>query len=295
MNKVFLILCMVSMGVLLNGCVLGHSRGILVQGTEQVRAAPEVRGANKEIQPRSNFMSVRGGMRLGKTETVRAGSLENDLSDIVSCEDCEGPISNYRYAKLFYEIAATGPYATFEYLHKFKVFTIGVSAGYDNGAYVSPVIGANFKNFEFGATLAMETVTTKYKKTAYAVIEEPDCYGWLCEDSADPGDSEIDVETKDSYLSYAPGIYFAFFIDRFSISYSGSMFQPNNFFDDVKTDEDHLVTKLKDDEMPTVLTNHISVGYNITDEFVVRLGLTNVYGEFPGWHWSGSGGVEYQF
>lgn len=295
MNKVLLILCLVSTSMLLNGCVTGRSRGILVQGTEQVRAAPEVRGANKEIQPRSNFMSVRGGMRLGKTETVKAGTLENDLDRISSCDDCEGPISNYRYAKLFYEIASTGPYAIFEYLHKFDAFTVGVSTGYDNAAYVSPVIGANFKNFEFGATVAMEVLPTKYKKTAYAVVEESDCQGLFCIDPADLGESEFDVETENSYISFAPGIYMAFFMDRFSVSYSGSVYVPDNFFDDVNTNDNRLVTKLKNDEMPAVFTNHVSVGYNITDNFVVRLGLTNVYGEFPGWHWSGSGGLEYQF
>ena len=48
-----------------------------------------------------------------------------------------------------------------------------------------------------------------------------------------------------------------------------------------------------DFEFPLVMTEYIVLGYKLNENMELRLGAANTFGEFPGWHWSATGGVSY--
>ena len=50
-----------------------------------------------------------------------------------------------------------------------------------------------------------------------------------------------------------------------------------------------------DFELPWVITEYLTAGYKFNEEWELRIGAVNVFGDFEGWHWSMISGISYSF
>ena len=72
-----------------------------------------------------------------------------------------------------------------------------------------------------------------------------------------------------------------------SLSFSFSVYRPDPAY---SKSNDNLQAKFA---FPRVMTEYIVAGYRLNDSWEFRVGAANTFGEFPGWHWSVTGGVSY--
>ncbi len=261
----------------LSGCLEGDSRQLLLKSVAvEVKPAPEVRGASREMAPHSGAVRLSGGARFGGTDRERAGWIENVLS--------EGMDSEYRFADLAYDITSGYWYGAIHVVSKGDLFTWGFSVGYDNALYVAGAAGINTEHFDAGVTLSLgwQIANRQYREGVVEGDEYADYYRYS-EDFSNFGSNLI-----------APGVYASAYSGPYSLTYSGSVYWPENVFNDDA--ENFAYAKTKGDYLPTaVFTNHFSVGYAFANGVGIRLGATNVMGDFSGVHWYGFGGLELNF
>lgn len=252
----------------LSGCLEGEPRRLLLtDAAVEVKPAPEIHGASHEMAPHSGAVRISGGARFGGDDREYAGRIEN-----------AGVEDDYRYANLFYDVVTSYWYGAIHVVSKGELYTWGFSVGYDNALYVATSAGLNTDHFEAGVTLSLglQIANRQYRD---GVVDDED-YNY----------HEDFINVASDLI--APGIYASVYEGRVSLTYSGSVYWPENVFNDDEGSFDPYV-KTKGSFLPTaVFTHHLSVGYIFDKGIGIRLGVTNVMGDFNGFHWSGFGGVE---
>lgn len=253
----------------LNGCLEGEPRRLLLtDAAVEVKPAPEIYGASREMAPHSGAVRISGGARFSGDDREYAGRLENDY-----------PGTDHRYAPLFYDIVSGYWYGALHVVSKGELYTWGFSVGYDNALYVAGSAGINTEHFDAGVTLSL----------GWQIANQQYRNGFV------EGEEDYNYQTDFIHFAsnlIAPGIYASVYEGRLSLTYSGSVYWPENVFNDDKYTLDPYV-KTKGSFLPTaVFTHHLSVGYIFDKGIGIRLGVTNIMGDFNGFHWSGFGGVE---
>lgn len=287
---------------MLSGCETIHSRLLLKKAAVEVLPSPDVHGADQEMASHTGKVRISGGVRYGGSDRVRAGELENVQTpeSFSFCNQCGAvkPKPEYKISELFYDVTTYPWYGTFQFIHKKELMTWGVGFGFDNALYVSGSAGFNTKHFEVGGTLTLGVMSVLQEREGLSLGCSK---GYVCgldgcevSDKLHYGESyEKDEESSFSGI-VSPGIYASAYWKQFSLTYSGSVYWPDNIFDeDPSGDFTSNIVKTKGDYLPAaVFTNHFSVGYIFDNGVGIRLGATSVFGEFEGWHWSGFGGLE---
>lgn len=309
MKNIYAFVGLVLVSIFLSGCVTdGPRRGYLTSGIMEIKPAPEVAGASQKMESNSTKYMFSAGGSFGKNEKAYAGKIANSLDSAKSCTKCNGPSKEeiskqYKNADLTYALQSNSFYVTFEMLIKQELFTYGFKLGVDNAAYIAAVWGINTENFEVGATLAWGSTSGEKRQRGDVV----DCergyscgkYGLECEGYWKDYEKEsFDEKVKSVYSTIlAPGIYASVYYKGFSLNYTGSLYYPDNVFNGNHesfdtADGPEYSLKMKDESLPVVLTNRFNVGIPLTEKIRLRAGATQVFGDFEGWHWSGTAGLD---
>lgn len=101
-------------------------------------------------------------------------------------------------------------------------------------------------------------------------------------------------------LLWTYGGYASVYFGPVSLNYSISVYYPSAEYEEgdesyLNTDfewngnydESHLLANF---ELPLVLTEYITLGYRLNEKLELHAGAINIFGDYPGWHWSGTAG-----
>ena len=249
---------------LLTGCVVDYAH--VTKVNMEVTPAPEMRGASGYMKSGQSDFRLSGSVNVGETEEEKIKGLKNPIGS--GCDSkCRKSIEN----KVSDDVEATYttgyPYlaGSFEHLNKNGIFLWSWGVSVNRGTSGFLTLGLNTKHFEFGIS---------------------DAVWWVFRDfeySAEYYDDLFARGEDNSFMTLQNvlGAYASVYLDKVSLNYSISAYRPTPSYSDTNLQADF--------DLPYVLTEYITVGYRFSKTMEARLGVVNLFGEFPGWHWSGFG------
>jgi hypothetical protein len=255
----------------------------------EVYAAPEVRGAGSYKEPNTANVRLSANVHAGPQEKERLHGLVNKMDgcrDVVNCEGFK-PENVQENVDGTYKMAYPILNASLDYISKKELFLWGFSFAVDKGFYASLLLGINTRYFEVGASIGWWNYFRRYKYSGTSY----DCDHYWGKESLDayPFNSSNGVGQSFTYGGYASAYY-----GPFSLNFSVNVYRPDASYPGESSDRDSGYGDiLSDFEFPLVVTEYITAGYRINPQWELRLGASNVLGEFPGWHWGATGGISY--
>lgn len=266
----------------LTGCTLTSFYDHVERFEMEVLPAPELRGFGSYQKPNTSSVRLSAQVNLGQSGSETFSTLENSLSGCGRIEDCDGfNKSDFKErVTAIYQFVSPIAMASFDYVTKWDMFLIGLSLGADYGGYADFLVGINTKYFELGAAVGLWMMAREFK---YMGTEFECTKGiWGAED--DFRYREFGNSNTGAMVGFYGG-YITAYYGPFSLNYSFDIYRPNPSYTEVDI--------VADFDLPLVMTEYIMAGYRFNKNWEFRLGATNVFGEFPGWHWSFNGGVSY--
>ena len=273
--------------LVLVGCGLTNHYAHVEAFEMEVPAAPEVRGAGNYKEPNTANVRLSANLQAAPQDEVRLHGLKNKMDGCKGLVECDGFKAENIKENVDGTYKMVGPIlsASLDYISKKELFLWGFSFALDKGFYASLILGVNTKYFEVGASLGWWNYLRKfnYSGTTY------ECERYFGKETfyQYPFASSNGVGSVVTYGGYASAYY-----GPFSLNFSVNIYRPDPAFPEDDKKYDYSGT-LADFEMPLVVTEYISAGYRINPQWELRLGASNVLGEFPGWHWGATGGISY--
>jgi hypothetical protein len=281
------------------GCAVTTEHSSSVKHVEnfemEVPAAPEVRGASGYMEHNSSSIRLSAKVHTWKQEKETLSGITNEKKANYSeyknynvQEDVDGTY------KIIY------PYltASIEYMYKIKIFLLGMNVSINRGILSNVSVGVNTRYFEAGLFGGLWIYANEYdysgtvyvhksrKTTVYDIDGAGSRYGL----------DDYDISSSNHFESSSPGStvpfgggYASAYYGPLSLNFSISLYYPNISYESDSKDE-----KIQSDfNFPCVMTEYITLGYRLNKQWEFRLGTANVFGDFPGWHWSATGGFSY--
>lgn len=252
-------------------------------------AAPEIRGAGNYKEPNTANVRLSANVHMGSEDKEQLHGLRNNMngcSGVTKCRD-------YKPEEVKEKVDGTYkmmyPYvdASLDYISKKELFLWGFTFAVDKGFYSSLLLGINTKYFEVGGSLGLWMYFRKfnYSGTSY------DCDTFLGANRLTkyPFESSNGMGTVVTYGGYVGSYY-----GPFSLNFSVNVYRPDPSY---PTDDNDDVSRSSGTvakfDFPLVVSEYITAGYRINENWEVRLGASNIVGDFPGWHWAATGGFSY--
>ena len=251
---------------MLTGCVADYAH--VTKVNMEVVPAPEMRGASGYMESNQSKIRFSGSVNIGDDEEVKIKGLKNPLGP--GCDSkCRSEMENRVSEDVDATYSIVYPYveSSFESLHKNGNFLWSLGLGISRGAYGFFTVGFNTKHFEIGLADELWWV---FRDFEYSVEYYDDLFV--------SGSSRTGMALRNVFGGYA-----SVYLDKVSLNYSINAYRPSPTYSDSDAHADF--------DLPYVLTEYISVGYRFTKTVEARVGAVNMFGEFPGWHWSGFGSV----
>lgn len=252
--------------------------------------APELRGVGNYQDSRTFKIRASANAHLGKSEKEKISGIKNSMDNCSGITSCREFRKDEVQEKVDATYKITYPIVTanLDFLAKRDVFLWGGSVGLDKGMSANLILGVNTKHFEAGLAVGawiynrdFHYAGTEYSCSQFLIWE--DFSQFYFEDSSSTG------------MAITYGGFASVYSGPVSINFSFSMYRPDPSFP--TTSDGALFAKegntIANFDMPFVMTEYISVGYRITPKWEARVGVANTFGEFPGWHWSATGGISY--
>jgi len=275
---------------ILSGCSITGNYEHVEAITMDAAAAPEVRGASGYQKPNTRSSRFSANVYSGISDKESIQGIRNKLGDCSKISGCEG----FNEAKINVKedvdatYKTTIPYfsASAEMLKKNDLTLWSLGLSINDGLYGFGSFGFNTTYFEIGATLGFwfNYRDFNYSGTSYYCSES-------IFDSEDIHRTNIGGSSNSSFV-FTYGGYVSAYYEQFSLNYSLNVYRPRpNYANSFSSNEN---TELQADfDLPIVLTEYITAGYRIGQNWEIRLGAVNTFGEFPGWHWNLTAGLSY--
>ena len=251
----------------------------------EVLATPEVRGVGKNLSSDTSVIRMALNVHVGAQEKEELSGIVNKRStcnfkcdgaeDVELKEDVDAEYS------LGYPIVS----GSFDYFVKSGLAIAGFGLGVDHGGYVDALLGINTKYFEIGVTGGFWVYPRYFAYHGQVLYCE---YHWLDDDEFSMNAYH---SSSDMGYSWFFGGFASAFIGPVTLYFSTSVYTPDPNYEGAG--DDGMDSFHADFDFPMVITEYISVGYRFLENWEVRLGTANLFGDFPGWHWSFNGGVSY--
>lgn len=248
----------------------------------EIPAGPEVRGASFYQKSKTGNLRISGNVHLGQSEKIDIEGITSKTGDCSAMEKClqhEFTVDDHVQAtyKTSYPIV-TG---SMEYLYKYKILLWSVGGAINDGFFAFTSGGINTDFFEVGANIG---IWGYHRHFEYSGID------YQC--SADWGDnrylSEHPFGDSNKFgASVVYGLYAGTYYDHFSLNFSINTYKPHTRYNTSEINADF--------ELPWVITEYLTAGYKFNEEWELRIGAVNVFGDFEGWHWSMISGISYSF
>lgn len=269
---------------LFSGCSISGSYGHVETFEMETLAAPELRGAGGFREPNTSATRFSANVHMGNPEKERLSGIVNKKGNCSDLADCE----EYRDIKVNENVDATYRMgfsiltASLDYVYKHNLLMLGAGASINKGVFGNAFMGLNTKYFEVGASagLWIHRRDFTYSGTDYYCV-----HYFLGGDELEEGsfESSTNIGLAATYGGFASAYY-----GPFSLNFSFNVYRPDPSYPNQSNDN------LQADFLfPRVMTEYIVAGYRLNDSWEFRLGAANTFGEFPGWHWSVTGGVSY--
>lgn len=253
-------------------------------------AAPEIRGAGGYKEPNTANVRMSANVHVGSQDKEQLRGLRNKMdgcNDITQCKAYKSEEVNETVDGT-YKMKYPYVEASLDYISKKELFLWGISFALDKGVYGSFLLGVNTKYFEVGGSLGMwmHFRDFDYSGTTYSCDPFYGAGGSFDKSSFERGNGVGVVVTYGGYASayYGP----------LSLNFSVNIYRPDPEY---PADDDGSASKsgrtISEFDFPLVVTEYITAGYRINENWEVRLGASNIVGEFPGWHWGATGGISY--
>lgn len=256
----------------------GHVEGVRVD----IPASPEIHGAGHFQEPNTRRWRAAANVHLGKEERANVDGIENPLGDCSDIEHCRGNAQIEVYEKVDAEYRTVYPIvsASIERLYKGDLLLWSWGAGINRGIYGFGTFGVNARNFELGVSLGIWMMThgQSYSGSYYQCVR----WDWESEYQLErSGFGEIDRSVLDASFLY--GLHAAAYFGQFSLMASAEIYRPNLYVSDKDIHADFM--------LPYVITEFFEVGYLLNENWELYAGLSNILGDFEGWHFSLLAGV----
>ena len=230
-----------------------------------VSESPEVYGISRAQAPRSHVIRLHGSFKLDKKEDI-------SVSGHYGAWDEDSLQQRKQYvADGIYRMGGLEGTGGFEWFKKFDHAVFGAGFGVNDGFFHHLSYGFNFEALEFGVFLGLfhQYTHINYSGSKCSGISSCDSEDWK-----DFSDSMDDVMT-DLFF----GLYIGVFIEKdFFLNYSLSTYDPS-----VDTGSSSVST-------PMIVTNYLTLGYNINKYFSVTGGVICSIVD-KNLHWSASVGA----
>ena len=269
---------------LFSGCSISGSYGHVEQFEMEALASPELRGAGGFREPNTTATRLTANVHMGNPEKERLSGIVNKKGNCGNLADCE----EYKDIEVNENVDATYRMgfpvltASLDFVYKHNLLMLGGSASIDKGVFGNAFMGLNTKFFEIGAAagLWIHRREFTYSGTDFFCV-----HYFLGGDELEEGsfESSTSVGQVAVYGGFASAYY-----GPLSLSFSFSVYRPDPAYPN--RSNDNLQAKFA---FPRVMTEYIVAGYRLNDSWEFRVGAANTFGEFPGWHWSVTGGVSY--
>lgn len=265
------------------GCSVTVEYSHVEKVSMETTAAPEARGASEYQKPSSSRFRGTASFHVGKTESEKLSGITNEAGGCRDTALCEGLDRKNIRENVDATYQVKYPYATvsLDYLIKSNYLLRGWGVTLDKGLYAYIVTGVNTRYFEVGASIGlwMHAREFEYSGTEY-----------ICRYSL--FDSEFKAnpfsESSGGEIAFTFGGYASVYRGPLSLSYSINVYRPSpNYGENDKVQADFI--------FPLVMTEYITAGYRLNKNWELRLGATNTFGDFAGWHWGMTGGLSYYF
>lgn len=237
------------------GCSLSAQYNHIDKITMDANAAPEIRGADGFYERNGGKFRVSASLHLGEAKSEKISDANTDATCQVQ----------YPYVTI-----------SLDNLIKGRFFLWGWNATIDKGIFVNHIIGFNTKYFEAGISIGLwlHKRDFEYSGTEYAYSDSSKAQ---------------ELEFTESYswgFTVTYGGFASVYHGPFSLGYSVNIYRPVPVYR--KNVEPQI-------DFPFVMTEYITAGYRLNKNWELRLGATNTFGGFPGWHWGVIGGLSYYF
>ena len=292
--------CFCLIPFLFQGCAITTEQKSSVKHVEkfemEVPAAPETRGANSYMEPNTSSKRLSANIHTWKQEKESLSGIKNKKK------------SNYHeYANYNVQENVDGSYkiiypyftASFEYLNKKEMFLFGTNISINRGLFGSLSLGINTRFLEFGLSAGLWKYFNKYSYSGTEYIHKIRKTEVLfdIDSSVDRDNLESsDITYSENFKSYSSndftpvwGAYTSIFLGSLSLNFSFSAYCPNVTYENKSENEQTQA----DFDFPWVMTEYIAASYRINKHWEIRLGAASIFGNFPGWHWSATGGFSY--
>lgn len=305
-TKIIFVLCITVAPLLLCSCYNAPGGGGLMKVRNFDSPAPDVKGAGNYVE-RSQW-NFSGNVTTGKESKDRAVLTHDDYNLVMydTMPDYNREIEVLSTMRKF-NFSLMG-----QYMQKVSSSGIFVEAGAELDYFPSETFGGsgwisfgvNRKNFELGFYTLWHFSTDENVYSGYEVDEG----GYDL-----PSDYESPMSSADSILySRSPeynsqneykryqgyGVFASVFFDKFSINYSNliafngiGIFQFTHGVDAAAFTEKGSCESIYD---AWTFTQHVSVGYSLSERLVLRLGVLNVSSVFNEMSWAATGAVEFK-
>lgn len=239
------------------GCSLSAQYDHIDKITMDANAAPEIRGADGFYERNGGKFRASASLHLGEAKSEKISDANTNAAYQI----------NYPYITV-----------SLDYLIKNKILLWGWNATIDKGLFANYIAGFNKKNFEAGISIGLwlHKRDFEYSGTEYT-----------CSDSSNEiQQAETFTELSSWGFAVTYGGYASVYHGPFSLSYSVNIYRP------IPAYKENTESQI---DLPFIMTEYISAAYRLNKNWKLRLGATNTFGGFPGWHWGIIGGLSYHF
>ena len=201
---------------------------------------------------------------------------------------------------LVYNLGNTPIEGAFSILFKGNGPFFKITTGADYFPFLGFIFGVNTKRFEVGGFIfdhfwdrTYRIKGTMYEETVhYSGSSRIECIwdnSYCNVDSVEKSQRDVDYEEYLMTHHYGSGLFASVFMGDFVLEYSGSFYTVNI------TEKPEVEEVKLGDDWPLVTTQRISLGYNFSPSYSVRLGGIHVAGDFDGSYWALSADFTYRF
>jgi len=245
-------------------------------------AAPDVHGANGYMEPGKHAIRLSNKIHMGDDQREKLERLENKQEQCYGSSLCQhknevgkdGVAATYNITRPFLDFSA-------QWLHKIDPIVISAGLSYNDGPYTFVTFGFNTKHLEAGVSLGYWVYgRNQYFKgldVSYEYSYHTGSYSYQSNDFEDHSKEYTGIMTGGGYISlYYNPVFFTYSMNAYNPNFSEEWDYDDIYFD-----------------LPYVLTSYFTAGYRLDERWEISGGLSNVYGEFAGWHWAGHAGISF--
>lgn len=282
-NAVAVAVLMAAMTLVFSGCSASSSYGHIDHVLMETPAAPNIHGAGGYQESGTSVWKATANVAYNRPEKELVRESYNELEVCKSDRNCMSAEERKENGKVdvTYKTHFSIVDATIENSHKINNFLWNWGLGLNQGAYGFLALGFNTKYFEAGGSYGvwLQKRDFRYVGTRYTTSY------WYYNDSYSYHEDWFSGRSRVDLL-WTYGGYASAYLGPVSLNYSISVYHPSAEYEE--EDLDRLQANF---ELPLVLTEYITLGYRLNEKLELHAGAINVFGDYPGWHWSGTAGL----